>query len=126
MKDSRKKLKKDTASTSQNAPNKKTNSKSKKSLNQNTSLPKNVIYPDKIPKLVKVLWVDAMTIGGAEWLGKEEAKSSAKEPLPMMLTVGFVLHNDEEQISLTSTIGPGETAQVNKIPKRMVIKIEEV
>ena len=98
----------------------------KKSLNQNTSLPKNVIYPDKIPKLVKVLWVDAMTIGGAEWLGKEEAKSSAKEPLPMMLTVGFVLHNDEEQISLTSTIGPGETAQVNKIPKRMVIKIEEV
>ena len=89
-------------------------------------MPKNVIYPDKIPKLVKVLWVDAMTIGGAAWLGNEEAKSSAKEPLPMMLTVGFVLHNDEEQISLTSTIGPGETAQVNKIPKRMVIKIEEV
>jgi hypothetical protein len=44
----------------------------------------------------------------------------------MMLTVGFVLHNDEEQISLTSTVGPDETAQVNKIPKRMVVKIEEV
>jgi len=46
--------------------------------------------------------------------------------LPMMLTVGFVLHNDDEQISLTSTIGPCETAQVNKIPKRMIVKIEEV
>jgi len=89
-------------------------------------LPKNVSYPDKVPRLVKVTWIDAMTIGGAEWLEKDEAKSSAKEPLPMMLTVGFVLHNDEEQISLTSTIGPGETAQVNKIPKRMVIRIEEV
>lgn len=95
-------------------------------MNQNTSSLKNVSYPDKIPRLVKVTWVDAMTIGGSEWLGKEEAKSSAKEPLPMMLTVGFVLHNDDEQISLTSTIGPGETAQVNKIPKRMIIKIEEV
>ena len=89
-------------------------------------MPKNVVYPDKIPKLVRVWWIDAITIGGAEWLGKDEAKSSAKEPLPMMLTVGFVLHHDEEQISLTSTIGPGETAQVNKIPKRMVTKIEEV
>ena len=89
-------------------------------------MPKNVSYPDKIPRLVKVTWIDALTIGGAEWLEKDAAKSSAKEPLPMMLTVGFVLHHDEEQISITSTIGPGETAQVNKIPKRMVIKIEEV
>ncbi len=126
MKNSRKKLKKDTESISPTAQSKRTNSKSKKSSTQNTSLPKNVVYPDKIPKLVKVLWIDAMTVGGAEWLGKDEAKSSAKEPLPMMLTVGFVLHHDDEQISLTSTIGPGETAQVNKIPKRMVIKIEEV
>jgi hypothetical protein len=27
---------------------------------------------------------------------------------------------------LTSTIGPCETAQVNKIPKRMIVRIEEV
>ena len=126
MKTSRKKSKKDTESISPKSPPKRTGSKSKKSLNQNTSSLKNVSYPDKVPRLVKVTWVDAMTVGGAEWLGKEEAKSSAKEPLPIMLTVGFVLHNDDEQISLTSTIGPGETAQVNKIPKRMVIKIEEV
>lgn len=126
MKNSRKKSKNDTESTSRPSPKGKGSSKSKKSLNQDTSLPKNVSYPDKIPRLVKVTWIDAMTIGGAEWLEKDAAKSSAKEPLPMMLTVGFVLHHDEEQISITSTIGPCETAQVNKIPKRMVIKIEEV
>lgn len=100
--------------------------KSKKLLTQNTSLPKNVVYPDKIPKLVKVLWIDAITIGGSGWTEKDEAKAQAKEPLPMMLTVGFVLHNDDEQISLTSTIGPHETAQVNKIPKRMIVRVEEI
>lgn len=126
MKNSKKKSKPDTESTSPKSPKKKVNSKSKKSLNQGTSLPKNVTYPEKIPKLFKVYWVDAMTVGGAEWLCKDEAKSSAKNPLPIMITVGFVLHNDEEQISLTSTVGPEETAQVNKIPKRMIIKIEEV
>jgi len=57
---------------------------------------------------------------------KDEAKSSAKDKLPIMLTVGFVLHDDDKQISLTSTIGPSETAQVNKIPKRMVMKIEDI
>lgn len=89
-------------------------------------MPKNVIYPDKIPKLVRVTWIDALTVGGAGWLLKEEAKNSAKEPLPMMITVGFVLYHDEEQLAVTSTLGPGETAQVNKIPKRMIVKIEEV
>lgn len=89
-------------------------------------MPKNVIYPDKIPRLVKVTWIDALTVGGSGWLGKDESKVSAKEPLPMMLTVGFILHQDEEQISLTSTIGPNETAQVNKIPKCMITKIEEI
>lgn len=89
-------------------------------------MPKNVTYPEKIPKLIKIYWIDALTVGGAEWLCKDKAKVSAKDPLPIMITVGFVLHHDGEQISLTSTVGPEETAQVNKIPKRMIIKIEEV
>ena len=73
-----------------------------------------------------VTWVDALTIGGAGWMEKDEAKLSAKEKLPIMLTIGFILHEDEKQISLTSTIGPSETAQINKIPKQMVIKVEEL
>lgn len=86
--------------------------------------PSEVVLPYKIPKLVKILWVDAYTIGGEDWIEKDVAKSYAKEPLPHMLTVGFVLFTDNEQVAVTSTIGPGETAQVNKIPKRMIIKME--
>ena len=41
-----------------------------------------------------------------------------------MVTVGFILYMDSDQVSVTNTIGPGETAQVNKIPKRMVISME--
>jgi hypothetical protein len=93
--------------------------KSKKSSTVDSSSLKNVVYPDKVPRLVVVEWVDAMTIGGSGWMDKDEAKTTAKEPLPIMLTVGYVLHEDKEQISLTSTIGPGETAQVNKIPKKI-------
>ena len=87
---------------------------------------KNVVYPTQIPRIVVVEWVDAMTIGGSGWLEKDEARTNAKEPLPIMVTVGFVLHEDKEQISLTSTIGPGETAQVNKIPKKMIETIREL
>jgi hypothetical protein len=89
-------------------------------------LHKEYAYPEQIPRLVLVSWVDALTVGGAGWMEKDEAKSSAKDKLPIMLTVGFVLHDDDKQISLTSTIGPSETAQVNKIPKRMVMKIEDI
>lgn len=96
----------------------------KKYLSPNTSLLKNVTYPDKIPPLVKVTWIDAITIGGAGWMSKDEAKAAAKEPLPIMITVGFELYSDEEQLAITNTVGPVETAQVNKIPKRMILKVE--
>ena len=85
---------------------------------------KDIILPYKIPQLVKILWVDAYTIGGEEWLDKDKAKLYAKEPLPYMITVGFILYMDSDQVSVTNTVGPGETAQVNKIPKRMVISME--
>ena len=84
------------------------------------------MYPDKVPKLVMVSWVDAQTIGGAGWMENDEAHSASQEKLPIMLTVGFVLHEDDKQISLTSTIGPSETAQVNKIPKQMVMAVEDI
>lgn len=85
---------------------------------------KDIVLPYKILQLVKILWVDACTIGGAEWLDKDKAKAHAKEPLPYMITVGFVLYSDSDQMAVTNTIGPEETSQVNKIPKRMIISVE--
>jgi hypothetical protein len=97
-----------------------------KAADKKKSFLKDVVLSYKIPKLVKILWVDAYTIGGEEWIEKDTAKSYAKEPLPHMITVGFVLYTDNEQVALTNTIGPGETAQINKIPKRMIISIESI
>lgn len=99
---------------------------SQKYSNLNTSLPKNVVYPEDSFPLVMILWIDAVTIGGEEWLDKSKAQSLSKSPLPIMVTVGFVLHEDEDHFALTNTIGPDETAQVNKIPKRMIIEISDL
>lgn len=99
---------------------------SQKYSDLNTSLPKNVVYPEDSYPLVMVFWIDAVTIGGEEWLDKSKAQSFSKSPLPIMVTVGFVLHEDEDHFAVTNTIGPDETAQVNKIPKRMIIEITDL
>lgn len=96
---------------------------SKETTKKETFL-KDVVLSYKIPKMVKILWVDAYTIGGAEWLEKDESRTAAREPLPHMITLGFVLFSDNEQVAVTNTIGPSETAQINKIPKRMIINME--
>lgn len=82
--------------------------------------------PKKIPKVVKVWWVDAETIGHTDWMGTEESSEAARNPLPVMITVGFVLHSNDTMVSLTSTIGPDQTAQVHKIPRQMIVKIEDL
>lgn len=76
----------------------------------------------QVPKLVEILWVDAYTVGGAEWMEKEESSNIAKSALPYMITVGFILYQDRHQIAVTNTVGSDETAQVWKIPKRMIIR----
>lgn len=71
-------------------------------------------------KVVKIHWVDAQTIGGAEWMEKNEAKKLSKTKLPVMATSGFLIHEDETQYVIASTVGPVETSQIHKIPKCMV------
>jgi len=56
----------------------------------------------------------------------DESNDIAKSPLPIMLTVGYVLWEDDDMISVVNTIGPDQSSQVNKIPKKMVYKIEEI
>lgn len=70
-------------------------------------------------------WIDAQTTGGAEWLEKSEMMSAAKSKLPVMCTVGYVIHEDEYQYAVVSTLGPAEGSQVHKIPKCMVLNVEE-
>ena len=85
---------------------------------------KDIVLSYKIPQLVKILWVDAVSCGDVNWIDKEKAKEHAKEALPYMITVGFVLFSDDKQVAVTNTIGPNETAQINKIPRLMIISME--
>lgn len=82
-------------------------------------------YPRNLPSVLCVTWIDATTIGGAEWQEKKEAERTAREPLPVMITFGFLIYESKDQVVLSATMGPSEMAQVNKIPKRMILDIQE-
>ena len=98
-----------------------------KSSNQRISSHKDaeIEYPSSLPSVLCVTWIDAVTVGDSGWMEKDKAIAAAKESLPIMTTFGFLLYESPDQIALTSTIGPNETSYIDKIPKRMIIRIEE-
>lgn len=55
-------------------------------------------------------------------MDRNDAKKFGKSKLPIMNTVGFLIHEDDTQYVLASTVGPVETSQIHKIPKCMVTK----
>jgi len=71
-------------------------------------------------------WVDAQTTGGSEWLDLQDVKQAAKTKLPAMNTVGYLIHEDQQQYCLVSCLGPAEASQVHKIPKCMVLSTREL
>lgn len=68
-------------------------------------------------KLVLVEWLDALAQG--EW---HEAK---REDLRCK-SIGFVVHEDDEQIELAGTITEGMCNNSITIPKRMITKRKEI
>ena len=56
-------------------------------------------YTDVEWEMVSVLWVDAESDGGSGWQDPEEMMEYARRPLPVIHTVGLLVHEDEEQIS---------------------------
>ena len=78
--------------------------------------------------LVRVTWIDAATHGGPGWVDLEDAKAFSEEPAPIMKTVGYYLHQDEDPIYgyvvITDTLGTDECASVHKIPNRMILHLD--
>ncbi len=73
--------------------------------------------------LVRVKWVDASSHGGPGWVDIEDAFTFARQPCPIMETVGHVLYEDEGDegyIVLTDTLGGEECSSVHKIPYAMI------
>lgn len=71
-----------------------------------------------------IKWTDAVTSAEAGWTTKEDALTTAASPLPIMHTVGFVLHHDDNQIAITDSVGDDEFGQVTKIPMSMIIEYD--
>lgn len=76
--------------------------------------------------IVQILWTDAVTSAEAGWTTREEGDSIAREKIPIMSTVGYLIYEGLEWYSLTDSIGDNEYGQITKIPKSMVIDIKEL
>jgi len=82
----------------------------------------------KIPlyKLVEVIWKDAEEYGEIGWNDLKAMKRYARKPCPLMKSVGYVLYNDTQHISLASSIGDKECSSIEKIPMAFVKRISEL
>jgi len=73
-----------------------------------------------INPIVKILWIDAETIGDNGWQELEDLKSSIESPPPIMQTVGFLIGEYSTHISVTDSIGDKECGHLTKIPLCMI------
>ena len=74
--------------------------------------------------IVKILWIDAETIGDSGWQDLEEIKESIEAEPPVMTTVGFLLGEYPTHITVTDSLGTKECGHLTKIPRDMIRSIE--
>lgn len=76
--------------------------------------------------MVRIKWIDACSHGGPGWVDLEDAIEFAKEPSPIMDTVGHIIYevNDPRvgYVVVTDTLGGEECASVHKIPYVMIVE----
>lgn len=75
--------------------------------------------------LVHVIWVDAQTSGGTGWQDAVDMVEAMKAPAPLVHTVGFLMHEDENRIAVCDTIQADGTAggYVHLIPTGMLMEL---
>ena len=73
--------------------------------------------------IVRILWEDAVTSSEPGWTTKVDAMETATTMPPQMYSVGYVLHDCPDWISITDSVGGDEFGQVTKIPKKMIISM---
>ncbi len=79
--------------------------------------------PD-VPVLVSIRWKDAESQGGPTWEDSDDMLEFARRPLTEVLTVGVLLHMDQEQIAVTDTVALDQMGGVTKIPRGWVERID--
>lgn len=71
------------------------------------------------PRIVEIEWVDALAIGGDDWTDDEEVTAKG---MPSK-TVGYVIHESEEAISVVSLVNLHHYGHGITIPKGCVTKV---
>jgi len=77
-------------------------------------------------KIVEVCWLDAEEHGDVGWNDYKSQLAYAKKPCPVMRSVGYLVYEGEEHISLLSTIGDKECSTLEKIPRAFIKSINEL
>jgi hypothetical protein len=67
--------------------------------------------------IVEVLWRDAVEIGDHPWNDFEEIMNQAKEPCPLVKSVGYLVFDGEAHISLVGGFHSEQAGRVEMIPK---------
>lgn len=78
--------------------------------------------------MVRIDWVDAQTSGGPGWVEAEDMQQWAFDKCVLVTTIGFVLNETDNSISLTDAIQHDGTAggSVHTIPKEMIKSVHEL
>ena len=77
-------------------------------------------------ELVEVVWVDAEEIGETGWNNLKSQLKDAKKPCPTMNSVGYVVHQNKNHISLLSTMGKDLASTLEKIPTGFIVEINKL
>jgi hypothetical protein len=73
------------------------------------------------PQLVQVVWEDAQCLDSTPWVETPDTPITYK---PMLITtVGFLLHQSDAGLIITSSWHPDQTAPRDQIPKGMVREV---
>lgn len=67
--------------------------------------------------IVEVLWRDAAEIGDYSWNDLDELLDQAKEPCPLVKSVGYLVFDGEAHISLIRGFHSEQASRVEIIPK---------
>ena len=79
--------------------------------------------PDRV---AIVEWIDVEDHTSPAWVEPEQMWSDAIEPFRIIRSVGFIVEQNEERISLTMTWGPQETSGVINIPRGLIKGVQIV
>jgi len=76
--------------------------------------------------MVEVLWIDAEEHGEIGWNNLKAQLKYAKQPCPLMRSIGFEVWRDGDHIALISSYGDKECSSVEKIPMSFIKSITKL